>query len=59
LAGYQAQMLGGRLLASERAAGRTRFTASTRAEPETTAQYAEHLKAGLKAVAPFQEIYVS
>jgi tetratricopeptide (TPR) repeat protein len=54
---YQAQLAGGRLLATERSTNRTRYTASTQ-DPEFTRQNAQHLKAALKEFTPFQETYV-
>ncbi len=57
LTDYQAQLLGGRLLATERAANRTRYTASTAQDAEVTRQGAQQLKAVLPASTPFQECY--
>lgn len=57
LTDYQAQCFGGRLLATERAVNRTRFTASTAQDAEVTRQGALQLKAAMKRFAPFQEVY--
>jgi tetratricopeptide (TPR) repeat protein len=58
LVDYQAQLAGGRLLATERAANSTRYVASTQ-NPEFTAQSIEHLKTALKEFTPFQETYLA
>lgn len=59
LTDYQAQLLGGRLLATERATNRTRFTASTTQDAEIARQKnTEQLMAALKTATPFQETYV-
>jgi hypothetical protein len=55
--GYEAQAAGGRILAIERAAGRTRYTVSA-LEPAQASQTTPRLKAAMNAFAPFQEIHV-
>lgn len=55
---YQARLLGGRLLATERATNRTRFTASTTQDVTVARQSSEPLKAALKTAMPFEETYV-
>ena len=57
LTDYQAQLAGGRLLATERAINRTRYTASTQAA-DFTNQCTPQLKAALKNFIPFQESYL-
>lgn len=56
---YQAQLLGGRLLATERSTNRTRYTGSTAREAEVTRQSAQQLGAALKQFTPFQESYIN
>lgn len=58
LVDYQAQLLGGRLLVTERATNRARYTISTTKDPEITAQSVERLKTALKTAMPFQETYI-
>lgn len=54
---YEAQLAGGTLRVIERAANRTRYTA-TAYEPGEVSQTTARLKAAMKAAAPFQEIYL-
>jgi len=58
LTDYQAQLGGGRLLATERTTNRTRYTGSTQAA-EFAEQCTPQLKAALKNFIPFQESYVN
>jgi tetratricopeptide (TPR) repeat protein len=53
----QAQLVGGRLLAVERAAGRTRYTLSA-SDPAQAGQSTPRLKAALRALAPNHESYI-
>jgi tetratricopeptide (TPR) repeat protein len=53
----EAQQVGGRLRAVERAAGRTRYTLSA-SDPASASQATPQLKAALKTLAPGQEIYM-
>jgi tetratricopeptide (TPR) repeat protein len=55
---YQAQLLGGRLLAIEGVTDRTRFTASTTQDMAVARQSAERLTVALKTVTPFREAYI-
>jgi hypothetical protein len=55
---YEAQLAGGRLLAVERAAGRTRYTVST-FDPAQASQSFARLKPALSEVAPVKEIYIN
>jgi len=54
---YEAQAVGGKLLATERAANRVRYTASTN-DPAQLPQTVQRIKAAMGAFAPFQEIYM-
>ena len=54
---YEAQLVGGRLLAIERAAGRTRYTVSA-FDPAQASQSFARLKPALSEVAPVKEIYI-
>jgi hypothetical protein len=58
LTDFQAQLAGGRLLATERAGGRTRYVASTQAS-EFTNECTPRLKSALNDLIPFQESYLS
>ena len=58
LTDYQAQLFGGRLLATERAANRARYTASTTQDMEATRQYSDQLKTAFRKATPFQEVYI-
>lgn len=58
LTNYQAQLLGGRLLLTERATNRTRYTATTTQAPEPTRQNTQRLTMTLKTAMPFQETYI-
>jgi len=54
---YEAQLAGGRLLAIERATGRTRYTVSA-FDPAQASQTFARLKPALSEVAPVKEIYI-
>ena len=58
LTDYQAQLMGGRLLTTERAGNRARYCASTAQDMEIVSQYAEYLKTALKTATPFHEFYI-
>ena len=58
LVGYEAQLAGGMIRAIERAGPRTRYTVSALVEPAQASQSTARLKAAIKAIAPFQDIYV-
>ncbi len=57
LLGYEAQAAGGRILAIERAAGRTRYTVSA-LDPAQASQATPRLKAAMTAFALSQKIYI-
>jgi tetratricopeptide (TPR) repeat protein len=59
LTDYQAQCCGGRLLAMERSANRTRLTSSTAQGEDLTRQASLQLQSALKQHAPFEEFYFS
>lgn len=54
---YEAQLAGGTLRSIERAGNRTRYSVST-FEPEHASQTTPRLKAAMKTLAPFQDVYV-
>lgn len=57
LIAYEAQLEGGKILAVERAAGRTRYTVNA-FDPAHASQSGPRLIAAMKEVAPFEEIYI-
>lgn len=54
---YEALMAGGTIRSIERAGSRTRYTVTT-FEPDHAAQTTPRLKTAMKAVAPFEEVYL-
>jgi tetratricopeptide (TPR) repeat protein len=54
---YEAQLAGGTIRTIERTGPRTRYTVSS-FEPELAIQITARLKVAMKAVAPFQEVYL-
>ena len=57
LVGYEAQKAGGSLGAVERSTNRTRYTISA-PDPGNAREIATHLKEGIQAFTPFQEVYI-
>jgi len=54
---YEAQLEGGKILAIERSAGRTRYTVSA-FDPAHASQAAARLKTAMSMFAPIQEVYI-
>ncbi|HEX3626631.1 MAG TPA: hypothetical protein VH280_14545 [Verrucomicrobiae bacterium] len=54
----QARLMGGRLVATERANNRVRYTGSTMTDANIARESAEQLKTALKAAMPFKETYI-
>lgn len=57
LINHEAQLSGGLIRSVERSSNRTRYTVGS-FDPEHASQSTERLKAAIKTVAPFQEVYV-
>lgn len=57
LLGYEMQLVGGTVLAIERAAGRTRYTVGAPVDAAQATESSQRLKAAMRAFAPLQDIY--